>query len=81
MNWNKWYKCRECGHVFRECDLGTIEEKHFLDGHYAGSEHFACCPECNGDYDDAKVSCGWHTWSKCLICRRFFCDMVKNEQK
>ena len=57
MNWNKWYKCRECGHEFRECDLGTIEEKHFLDGHYAGSEHFACCPECQGDYDDADYCC------------------------
>ena len=53
----KWYKCRECGHTFREDDIGTIEEKHFLDGHYAGSEHFSCCPECHGDYDDADYCC------------------------
>ena len=53
----KWYKCRECGHTFREDDIGSIEEKHLLDGHYAGSEHFSCCPECHGDYDDADYCC------------------------
>ena len=53
----KWYKCRECGHTFREDDIGSIEEKHFLDGHYAGSENFYCCPECHGDYDDADYCC------------------------
>ena len=53
----KWYKCRECGHTFREDDIGSIEEKHFLDGHYAGSENFSCCPECHGDYDDADYCC------------------------
>lgn len=51
------YKCRECGHSFSEDDVGMIEENHFLDGYYAGSEYFTCCPECHGDYDDATICC------------------------
>ena len=53
----KWYKCRDCEHTFKEDNMGTIEEKHYLDGDYAGSEHFSCCPMCQGDYDDADYCC------------------------
>ena len=53
----KWYKCLDCGHIFCEDDIGWIEEKHHLDGHWVGTEHFLCCPNCKGNYEEAQDCC------------------------
>jgi hypothetical protein len=39
--------------VFDYEDAGCVEEKHWLDGEYMGSETFLVCPNCGGDFEDA----------------------------
>ena len=66
----KWYKCTNCGHPFQEDEVFVEEERHYLDGHYAGSQFFASCPKCRGNYEDA---------SYCDECEGvFFSDEVYN---
>jgi DNA-directed RNA polymerase subunit RPC12/RpoP len=47
------YKCYDCGETFNEPK--TVKEPH--------GEVLACCPYCNGSFDEAK---------KCEICGEYF---------
>ena len=54
---NRQCKCTDCGYVFDYEDAGGVEEKHWLDGEYMGSETFLVCPNCGGDFEDAADCC------------------------
>lgn len=58
-----YYKCENCNHVFSDSEMGASEEKHYLDGQYAGSEWFQCCPACGGDFEEVK---------ECENCNEYF---------
>ena len=46
--------CTECGHVFDEDEVFVVDETlDVIDG-VPYKETYACCPECNGSYEQAK---------------------------
>ena len=48
--------CSNCGCVFSEDEVLTIEERHPYGDGYA-SEYFSCCPSCKDNSFDEAVQC------------------------
>lgn len=53
------YKCKDCGHIFEDCEVAHWKENR---GEYWGQtcyEEYSGCPLCHGDYDETV---------RCEIC-------------
>lgn len=74
-----YYICVDCGHIFEDGEY-DIRVEHHPYGDTTADEHFAVCPVCGGDFEEAGICacCGGAFYEDDLIAGHYCEECVED---